>query len=352
MAFAVEQQPASPAGPEERPGFIARGRIRRRIRFLRKARELAYRDLGGLVFNLHRFGQRNDALVLAKLTTLGHIDSELRALEDQPARAPADDGAERGGDHRLRTLRRDPLQRGPLLPQLRPAAAPPRRPARRPPQRAPRPRRPPGRARPAPAAPSAFQRTPRRARAAGAEARADRRGGSPAATPAAARRRRRSAAAHRRSQLAATPAGGSPPPATPAGGHARGRHAGAGGRTAGARGAGARERAGRRRSHGDRAPAREPAVSWPGQPAAASATPAGAEPSVSAGELAPGPPERRRAEACPLCGVTAADATRTGACAAARRPTPACRRPPTGRPRWRSRSWSPRCCSGSSRPRS
>jgi hypothetical protein len=81
MAFAVEQQPASPALPEKRPGFIAQGRIRRRVRFLRKARELAYRDLGGLVFNLHRFGQRNDALVLAKLTTLGHIDSELRALE-------------------------------------------------------------------------------------------------------------------------------------------------------------------------------------------------------------------------------------------------------------------------------
>ena len=33
------------------------------------------------MFNLHRFGQRNDALVLAKLTTLGHIDAELRALE-------------------------------------------------------------------------------------------------------------------------------------------------------------------------------------------------------------------------------------------------------------------------------
>jgi hypothetical protein len=55
--------------------------VRRRARFLRKARELAYRDLGGLVFNLHRFGQRNDALVIAKLNTLGHIDSELRALE-------------------------------------------------------------------------------------------------------------------------------------------------------------------------------------------------------------------------------------------------------------------------------
>jgi hypothetical protein len=62
-------------------GFGARGRMRRRARFLRKARELAYRDLGGLVFNLHRFGQRNDALVMGKLTTLGHIDAELRTLE-------------------------------------------------------------------------------------------------------------------------------------------------------------------------------------------------------------------------------------------------------------------------------
>jgi hypothetical protein len=64
-----------------RPGFGARGRMRRRARFLRKARELAYRDLGGLVFNLHRFGQRNDTLVIAKLTTLGQIDAELRTLE-------------------------------------------------------------------------------------------------------------------------------------------------------------------------------------------------------------------------------------------------------------------------------
>jgi len=73
----------SPAAPAEAPpsGFGSRGRARRRARFLRKARELAYRDLGGLVFNLHRFGQRNDALVLAKLTTLGHIDGELRTIE-------------------------------------------------------------------------------------------------------------------------------------------------------------------------------------------------------------------------------------------------------------------------------
>jgi hypothetical protein len=63
------------------PGFGSRGRVRRRARFLRKARELAYRDLGGLVFSLHRYGQRNDSLVLAKLATLSRIDAELRALE-------------------------------------------------------------------------------------------------------------------------------------------------------------------------------------------------------------------------------------------------------------------------------
>ena len=72
------------AGTDEKvkgPGFRTRGGARRRARFLRKARELAYRDLGGLVFDLHRFGQRNDPLVLAKLTTLGQIDAELRAIE-------------------------------------------------------------------------------------------------------------------------------------------------------------------------------------------------------------------------------------------------------------------------------
>lgn len=70
--------PEAPSGP---PGFSERGRMRRRMRFLRKARELAYRDLGGLVFDLHRFGRRNDELVLAKLETIGRIDTELRALE-------------------------------------------------------------------------------------------------------------------------------------------------------------------------------------------------------------------------------------------------------------------------------
>jgi hypothetical protein len=77
----AQAAPADGAHPAAPAGFQSRGRARRRARFLRKARELAYRDLGGLVFNLHRFGQRNDALVLAKLTTLTQIDGELRAIE-------------------------------------------------------------------------------------------------------------------------------------------------------------------------------------------------------------------------------------------------------------------------------
>ena len=77
---APESEPSAEQSPQT-PGFGERGRMRRRARFLRKARELAYRDLGGLVFDLHRFGQRNDQLVLAKLAALRHIDTEVRELE-------------------------------------------------------------------------------------------------------------------------------------------------------------------------------------------------------------------------------------------------------------------------------
>jgi hypothetical protein len=76
-----QDSPPAEAATDGQPGFRSRGQARRRARFLRRARELAYRDLGGLVFNLHRFGQRNDGLVLAKLGTLSHIDGELRAIE-------------------------------------------------------------------------------------------------------------------------------------------------------------------------------------------------------------------------------------------------------------------------------
>lgn len=65
----------------ENPGFRQRGRLRRRLRFLRRARELAYRDLGGLVFEMHRLGQRREDLLAGKLATLAHVDTELRAIE-------------------------------------------------------------------------------------------------------------------------------------------------------------------------------------------------------------------------------------------------------------------------------
>jgi hypothetical protein len=69
-----------PAAPRA-PGFRERGQMRRRLRFLRKARELAYRDLGGLVFEMYRQGERRDELVAAKVEVLRHLDGELRALE-------------------------------------------------------------------------------------------------------------------------------------------------------------------------------------------------------------------------------------------------------------------------------
>lgn len=63
------------------PSFRDRGRLRRRLGYLRRVRELGFRDLGGLVFDLHRFGREGDALVRAKLDALTIVDKELRALE-------------------------------------------------------------------------------------------------------------------------------------------------------------------------------------------------------------------------------------------------------------------------------
>ncbi len=64
------------------PGFLERGGLRRRLRLLRKTRELAYRDLGGLVFEMHRLGQQREDLLASKLATLQRIDTELRAIEE------------------------------------------------------------------------------------------------------------------------------------------------------------------------------------------------------------------------------------------------------------------------------
>lgn len=76
---------AEPTAPVEaqprRPGFRARGRMRRRLRYLRRLRELQVRDLGGLVFDLRRFERRRDDLLTQKLDQIRACDDELHALE-------------------------------------------------------------------------------------------------------------------------------------------------------------------------------------------------------------------------------------------------------------------------------
>ena len=61
--------------------FRDRGMLRRRLRFLRRGRELAYRDIGGLIFDMRRFDRNRPDLLDAKLGALGAVDQELRALE-------------------------------------------------------------------------------------------------------------------------------------------------------------------------------------------------------------------------------------------------------------------------------
>jgi hypothetical protein len=61
--------------------FRDRGRLRRRLRFLRRARELAFRDVGGLIFDMRRFERDRPDLVEAKISALTAVDQELRALE-------------------------------------------------------------------------------------------------------------------------------------------------------------------------------------------------------------------------------------------------------------------------------
>jgi ribosomal protein L40E len=51
------------------------------LRYLRRVRELGFRDLGGLIFDQHRFSRVNTTLVDGKLQALVAVDGELRALE-------------------------------------------------------------------------------------------------------------------------------------------------------------------------------------------------------------------------------------------------------------------------------
>ncbi|MFL5846766.1 MAG: hypothetical protein ACJ762_18945 [Solirubrobacteraceae bacterium] len=85
VAAAVDPEADLPAGadapPPPTPSFLSRGKLRRRLRYLRRVREIGFRDLGGLVLDLDRFGRDRPDLVELKLAGLKSIDAELRALE-------------------------------------------------------------------------------------------------------------------------------------------------------------------------------------------------------------------------------------------------------------------------------
>jgi hypothetical protein len=69
------------------PGASApRGKLRRRLRYLRRVRDLLLRDLGGFTFEIHRTarGTPTDShrrLVESKLSRIEALDTEVRALE-------------------------------------------------------------------------------------------------------------------------------------------------------------------------------------------------------------------------------------------------------------------------------
>ena len=65
----------------EPPTSRRRGRLRRRLRHLRRVREVLLRDLGGIVFEIHKAGSTAEAIVQSKLHRLATVDAELRELE-------------------------------------------------------------------------------------------------------------------------------------------------------------------------------------------------------------------------------------------------------------------------------
>jgi hypothetical protein len=87
MAERESGQPESVegSGPFERAdgatSFLQRAVIRRRVRFLRRRRELALHDLGGFLFESHRLGQPREDLLADKLAALTALDDELALLQ-------------------------------------------------------------------------------------------------------------------------------------------------------------------------------------------------------------------------------------------------------------------------------
>jgi hypothetical protein len=89
-APAIHGDPDKPAGLEAGAAAQApsgrRGRLRRRLRYLRRARELMLRDLGGLVYEVHRTGGGDFAthsnVIGGKVERLASLDAETGAIEE------------------------------------------------------------------------------------------------------------------------------------------------------------------------------------------------------------------------------------------------------------------------------
>jgi hypothetical protein len=86
----IRADPDVPAGldPAESgapPATGRRGRLRRRLRYLRRARELMLRDLGGLFYEVHRTAggdvAPHSAVIVAKVERLAGADAEAAAIE-------------------------------------------------------------------------------------------------------------------------------------------------------------------------------------------------------------------------------------------------------------------------------
>ena len=69
------------AGGVRATSFLQRAILRRRLRFLRRRRELALHDLGGFVFESHRLGRRSPDIEELKLAALDALDEELESLQ-------------------------------------------------------------------------------------------------------------------------------------------------------------------------------------------------------------------------------------------------------------------------------
>lgn len=76
MSGLVDDTPVSTA-----PSHRERSQVRRRVRYLRKLRELQLRDLGGFLLEQARLGRENPEIVRTKLTAASETDRELRELE-------------------------------------------------------------------------------------------------------------------------------------------------------------------------------------------------------------------------------------------------------------------------------